>query len=86
MAELLVAEGKIDPGGWSKALGAELDRREARGEPDDEATYYAAVLATLERVLAAGEVAPKADVDRRSDDWRQAYLSTPHGQPVALDS
>lgn len=82
--ELLVADGRISPEDWSRALGAELDRRHASGAPDTDATYYEAFLAVLEQVTAAGRLATPSEIDRCEADWRAAYLSTPHGQPVVL--
>lgn len=84
MVEVLVADGKLDAAEWSQALGAEIDRRSAEGTPDTDETYYAAFLCVLERMLDTADMADIADVDRRETDWRDAYLSTPHGQPVVL--
>jgi hypothetical protein len=41
-------------------------------------TKWAATLAAVLRVVST------ADLDRRKAAWMQAYLSTPHGQPVEL--
>jgi hypothetical protein len=38
----------------------------------------------LERLVAAKQVLSAADLDRRKAAWTQAYLATPHGQPVEL--
>lgn len=84
VVEVLVAEGKLDAAAWSQALGAELDRRSAEGAPDTDETYYTAFLTVLETVLDKARMAGAEDVDRRESDWRNAYLSTPHGQPVVL--
>jgi hypothetical protein len=32
-----------------------------------------------------GMVEP-AEINRRQEQWRRAYLATPHGQPVQLDA
>ena len=85
LVEVLVTEGKLDATDWSSALGAELDKRATEGAPDDDVTYYQAFLATLERLLASAEAVTKSDVDRRMEDWRRAYLNTPHGHPVVLE-
>lgn len=84
VVEVLVADGKLDAAEWSQALGAELDRRSAAGAPDTDETYYAAFLHVLETVLDKARMAGAEDVARRESDWRDAYLSTPHGQPVVL--
>ncbi|KUF11052.1 hypothetical protein [Pseudoponticoccus marisrubri] len=84
VVEVLVADGRLDPGAWSQALGAELERRAADGAPDSDATYYAAFLAVLEQLLDGQDLAPSAEVERRTEEWRRAYHATPHGQPVRL--
>lgn len=84
LAFALSESGVFSPAEWSEALGAELRRAEARGEPDGHETYYAAALAALEQ-LVAGSRAITADVVAcRVEAWRHAYHHTPHGQPVEL--
>jgi nitrile hydratase accessory protein len=69
---------------WSASLGEELKRAEAQGAPDDHATYYAAALAALERLVAlAGSISAET-LSARTEAWRRAYLETPHGRPVEL--
>jgi hypothetical protein len=84
VVELMVANGTLDAAEWSKTLGAELDQRASEGAEDTDANYYSAFLSTLERVLESNRFAARAEVDKRESDWRQAYLSTPHGKPVTL--
>jgi nitrile hydratase accessory protein len=82
-----LAEGKaFTPGQWSEALGAELRRCASRGDPDSRETYYAAAVSALEKLLdRAGSVSREA-LDRRTEQWRRAYLHTPHGLPVELEA
>jgi len=84
VVELLVAQGKIAPEDWSRVLGAELERRAAQGFPDTDANYYEAFLTALERILDKDQIATTVELDERESDWREAYLRTPHGQPVML--
>ena len=71
---------------WSDALGAELRSAVERGAPDDQTTYYAAALAALEGLIAAdGRVSPDG-LSSRTEQWRRAYLNTPHGNPVKLSA
>jgi hypothetical protein len=84
VVELLIADRKLDPEEWSQALGAELDRLTAEGAPDTDDTYYTAFLGVLENTLDKKRIAHASEVDRREIDWREAYLSTPHGRPVIL--
>ena len=70
---------------WAEALGAEIKAAQARGDPDLGDTYYQHWLAALERLAAEKGLVPAGDLAARKAAWRQAFLDTPHGQPVALD-
>lgn len=84
LAFSLVDKGVFSSEQWSATLGAALRAAADHGAPDTTATYYAAVLSALEQLTAAtGALTPDAMADRRAA-WRQAYLDTPHGQPVEL--
>lgn len=78
MAQLLAERGAVAQADWSATLGAAL----REGQPG----YYEAALAALERViLAAGMLTPQ-EIEARVAAWREAYLHTPHGQPVRLSA
>ena len=82
LADLLVKSGAISSARWAETLGAEIKALNA--EPDDRETYYRAVLAALERLLAEnGSVSP-TELHEREHQWERAYLRTPHGKPVEL--
>ncbi len=70
---------------WAETLGAEIKAAQARGDPDLGDTYYRHWLAALERVAAEKGLVPADALAARKAAWRQAFLDTPHGQPVALD-
>ncbi len=70
---------------WAEALGAEIKAAQARGDPDLGDTYYEHWLAALERLAAEKGLVPAGDLAARKAAWRQAFLDTPHGQPVVLD-
>ncbi len=84
MADTLVAKGVISPAAWSETLGSELRSAQSKGAPDNIATYYNAVLRALEQLLDQHGGISVAAVSARRDAWEQAYLATPHGQPVEL--
>jgi nitrile hydratase accessory protein len=84
LAFALAEKGVFSAAEWSEALGAELRLAEAAGAPDDHGTYYAAALAALERLLAGSGGITANALSRRTEEWRRAYLHTPHGQPVEL--
>ncbi len=39
----------------------------------------------FEQALAEKGLVPAGDLSERKAAWRQAFLDTPHGQPVVLD-
>ena len=86
LAFALSKVGVFTPVQWSQALGRELRRAGIRGDPDDQTTYYAAALAALEGLIATdGRVTPDG-LSSRIEQWRCAYLKTPHGKAVELSA
>ena len=69
---------------WTEALSAEIAAARERGEPDLGDTYYAHWLAALEKLTKGKGLVAGAEMDQRKDEWRRAYLNTPHGQPIDL--
>lgn len=50
-----------------------------------ETTYYRRWLLALERLAAQRGLSSSEEMARRKEEWRRAYLHTPHGQPIALE-
>ncbi|MEX0842350.1 MAG: nitrile hydratase accessory protein [Xanthobacteraceae bacterium] len=69
---------------WSAALGDEIKRAQAAGDPDTGETYYRHWLAALERLIAEKGVADRGTLARYRDAWDHAADRTPHGQPIEL--
>ncbi len=86
LADSLVQNGLFAAAEWSDALGLALREAEARGEPDDQETYYRAVLVALERLIDAHSDIDFAAMRQMRENWEDAYRATPHGQPVELES
>jgi nitrile hydratase accessory protein len=86
LAFALTQTGVFSPSLWSDTLGAELRAANDRGEPDNLATYYACALKALEHLVANAGAITDAALAERIEAWRQAYLNTPHGQPVHLSA
>lgn len=80
----LAESGLFTRAAWSETLGAELKKAEAAGAPDTSATYYEATVAALEKLVTESGAASTEALAERKEAWRQAYLDTPHGQPVKL--
>jgi hemoglobin-like flavoprotein len=84
MADVLIANKSIEPTRWSEAFGAGLAQAHAAGRQDDMETYYAVALATLETLMTGLGTVTEVEMLKRREAWKQAYLRTPHGQPVKL--
>ena len=84
MADAMVAARAFSAGEWSEALGRALKEAEAAGADDTSQTYYEAALRALEGLLAGSGAVPAQTLEERRAAWRDAYLSTPHGEPVEL--
>ncbi|MEQ8698714.1 MAG: nitrile hydratase accessory protein [Bauldia litoralis] len=65
---------------WVDALSAEI----ASAGAETDKPYYALWLAALEKLVTAKGVASADEMGSLKDAWRDAYLRTPHGQPVEL--
>ena len=84
MALTLHERGVFTWGEWAEALGAEIKRAQAAGDPHTGETYYRHWLATLERLVAAKGVASAETLDRYRIAWDHAADRTPHGAPIVL--
>jgi nitrile hydratase accessory protein len=71
---------------WAEILSREIKAAQARGDPDLGNTYYQHWLNALERLCAAKNLVGDADMGRRKEEWRRAYLNTPHGKPIELSA
>lgn len=71
---------------WASALAGEIKAASDRGEPDDGSRYYEHWLAALERVVVEKGLTTASGLRSRKDAWTAAYVATPHGVPVELQS
>jgi nitrile hydratase accessory protein len=84
LAVALQARGVFTWSEWAVALGAEIKRAQAAGDPDTGDTYYRHWLAALERIVADKGVATSTALARTRDAWDHAADRTPHGEPIKL--
>jgi nitrile hydratase accessory protein len=84
MALALHERGVFSWSEWALALGAEIKRAQAVGDPDTGETYYRHWLATLEGLVARKGVASPETLHRYRDAWDHAADRTPHGKPIEL--
>ena len=69
---------------WTNALAEEIKEAKEQGNPDFGNTYYQFWLSALETILLEKNILKKSDLKSMMEQWRRAYLSTPHGNPVKL--
>jgi len=84
MALMLHERGVFTWPEWAEALGAEIKRAQAAGDPDTGDTYYRHWLATLEGLVSRKGVASSDLLHRYRDAWDHAADRTPHGKPIEL--
>jgi nitrile hydratase accessory protein len=71
---------------WTIFLSREIRTTPAPADQDAESGYYHHWLHALERLCVAKGLVNTVEMHRRKEAWRQAYLHTPHGQPVDLSA
>lgn len=86
MVDQMINDGIFSNAVWSQKLGEKLSQAAADGKADDIESYYAAALAAFETLLAQLPDLTMQEIDKKQQAWEQAYLATPHGQPVVLNS
>jgi len=84
LAVKLSEQGRFTWKEWATALADELKAADDRGEPDDGTHYYEHWLAALERLVVDKGLTDREAMSKRKEAWTEAYLHTPHGQPVEL--
>ncbi|WP_254443434.1 nitrile hydratase accessory protein [Ruegeria atlantica] len=76
--------GRFDWSDWATRFSVTLKRNGLARELDGGDDYFQAWLETLEELLAEQGAAFPNDVRNLHLAWEEAYLTTPHGQPVHL--
>jgi nitrile hydratase accessory protein len=81
---LLHRQGRFEWDEWVQVLSGEIAACPQQPGEDPDAAYHRQFLAALERIVAALGIANPGDQLRRKEEWRGAYLNTPHGHAVEL--
>lgn len=76
--------GLFDWPNWTVRFGETLKTNGLSKDLDGGDDYFNAWLETLEAVLGEKQLADDPEIDHLVSAWRDAYLRTPHGQPVKL--
>ena len=86
LAVRLSEEGHFTWPEWVDVLTEEIARAQREGDPDLGDTYYYHWVAALERICSERALVGQPDMDQRKEDWRKAFLATPHGKPILLSA
>lgn len=71
---------------WVEMFSTVIKANPAREGETSNDTYYRQWMIALEKMVGrVAKIATEA-VDERVGEWRQAYLNTPHGQPIVLSN
>lgn len=70
---------------WAKRFSETLARHGLDRDLDGGDDYFNAWLETLEDFLAENDTVTPSEARELKDAWANAYLTTPHGDPVRLD-
>ena len=86
MTVRLSAEGHFTWPEWVKYLSVELAADKDKVSDNNLETYYNQWLAALEKLVTDKGLASSGEMSGRKDEWRRAYLNTPHGKPIHLSA
>ncbi|MGB3246339.1 MAG: nitrile hydratase accessory protein [Sulfitobacter sp.] len=78
-------QGQFDWPAWAARFGATLARHGLAKELNGGDDYFIAWLETLETYLSELDLAAPDQLEALRLQWEDAYLRTPHGEPVQLD-
>lgn len=71
---------------WTEHFGNLQSAAGLAGAPNDGSEYWDAWLTALESLLIERGIADRHALAELKSAWTDAYLQTPHGEPVELNS
>ena len=77
-------DGCFEWSDWGQLFGATLKAHGVSKQLNGGDDYFAAWLAAFEVLLNDMQLVGPAQIEDMRAAWEQAYLHTPHGQPVKL--
>lgn len=69
---------------WAETLSAEIKTSPTLPHESVNDGYYRQWMAALETMMASLGLIDRPEVTSRAEQWRKAYLNTPHGVPISL--
>jgi len=67
---------------WTELFGAELEEARSDAPLDGSDDYYTAWVSALEKMIIRKGIADGGVLKTMKSNWADAFLGTPHGQPV----
>ena len=86
MAVRLSAEGHFTWPEWVQYLSTEIAADKDKVSDNNLETYYNQWLAALEKLVTDKGLASRGEMTGRKEEWRRAYLNTPHGEAIELST
>ena len=77
-------KGHFEWSDWADHFANELRRADESGAPKDGSAYYDIWLGAFESFLVERGIADAETLTALKQSWTDAYLNTPHGEPVEL--
>ncbi len=71
---------------WASQLSESIHEAQMSGDADLGSTYYRHWLHALEKLVMLKGLSDYQEIEERIAKWRCAYLNTPHGKPIELNS
>jgi nitrile hydratase accessory protein len=84
LAVALNRQGVFTWSEWVEVFSTTVEDIHRETSANVESVYYQGWLNALERLVARKNLVSVEEMTRRKEEWRRAYLRTPHGQPVEL--
>lgn len=69
---------------WVEVFSTEIKASPVLPDESVNDAYYRQWMCALEKMVASHKLVEVTDLHVRTQEWRQAYLNTPHGQPILL--
>ena len=82
----MASNGRFDWTDWADHFSAALKAADESGSPKDGSAYYDIWLGAFEAFLISRGMADASGLAGLKQGWTDAYLSTPHGEPVELNN
>ncbi len=69
---------------WTEAITKEIMNAGDLEQANVENTYYKHWVYALEKIIKQKNIISNKELKIKLEEWRMAYLNTPHGNPVTL--